>query len=60
MMGPCWAVNPKRKNGTFVIEESDVDATIEFSETTKRKSEPVKNLTPEEQAKIAASRQMTA
>ena len=48
MMGPCWAVNPKRKNGTFVIEESDVDATIEFSETTKRKSEPVKNLTPEE------------
>ena len=52
MMGPCWAVNPKRKNGTFVVEEGDVEVEVEVSnqpsETTNRKSEPQKTLTPEE------------
>ena len=48
MMGPCWAVNPKRKNGTFVVEEGEVEGADQPSETTNRNSEPVKNLTPEE------------
>ena len=53
MMGPCWAVNPSRKNATFVvIEDEDVEAVA----GEKRKVEPPKNLTPEEQAKIAESK----
>ena len=53
MMGPCWAINPDRKNATFVIvEEEDADT----SGTNKRKVEPPKNLTPEERAKIAQSK----
>ena len=53
MMGPCWAINPARKNATFVvIEDEDVEAVA----GEKRKVEPPKNLTPEEKAKIAESK----
>ena len=53
MMGPCWAINPARKNATFVVvEEEDADT----AGTNKRKVEPPKNLTPEEKAKIAQSK----
>ena len=53
MIGPCWAINPSRKNATFVvIEDEDVEAVA----GEKRKVEPPKNLTPEEKAKIAESK----
>ena len=50
MMGPCWEISLDKDEEEEEIEE------VELAEITNRSSEPVKNLTPEEQARIAESK----
>ena len=53
MMGPCWEIALDKDKE--VEEEIEVDVAV-----TNRASEPIKNLTPEEQAQIAESKEMAS